>query len=176
MSNDMLGESETNQPQTMYLRQILVVSEFSLSLLWHMKGEKNMFCSQCGTEFVNGACPNCAPQNAQAEEKTYEPDYVEVEPKPKKKKGFAFAIVSMATGIASIVLSWGIIWGLILGVTAMISGSIYKKKNGESHVMVKVGTACGVIGIILQILIIAFFAIIFVLEYALLFGMIFGNM
>ena len=47
-----------------------------------------MFCSQCGTEIVNGACPKCAPENEQ-EKKSYEPDYVEVKVK-QKKKGFAY--------------------------------------------------------------------------------------
>ena len=48
-----------------------------------MKGEKSMFCSQCGADLVDGVCPNCAAENAQV---TSEPEYVEVEPKKKKNE------------------------------------------------------------------------------------------
>ena len=121
-----------------------------------------MFCSQCGTELVNGTCPNCAPENAKVEENAYEPDYVEVKTAPKKKN-LVLAIVCLATGIASI------IWGLFpAGIAALITGSIYKKKNEESHAMVKAGTICGVIGILLWVLAIAVVVAIYLLELVLM--------
>ena len=117
-----------------------------------------MFCKDCGAEYVNGACPNCAPESEQTAEQAYAPDYVEVKAKPKKKN-LVLAIICMATGIASII--WGL--GLIGGIAALITGSMYKKKNGESHTMVKVGTACGVVGIIIWALAIVLFVLYYVL-------------
>lgn len=116
-----------------------------------------MFCKDCGTELVNGACPKCTP------------DCVEEKP---KKKSLVLAIICMATGIASIVLSWG----LAGSIAAFITGAIYKKKNGQSHTMVKVGTVFGVLGIIWQIVIFVVALIIYFAYYAVIFGILFGNM
>ena len=115
-----------------------------------------MFCKDCGTELVNGACPKCTP------------DCVEEKP---KKKVFALAIVSMAAGIASII--WGM--GIVGAIAAFVTGAIYKKQNGESHTMVKVGTACGIVGLILQFV---FFVLAEIIAFVLLFmsGVILVNM
>ena len=118
-----------------------------------------MFCKDCGAELVNDTCPNCAPNTEAAEETVLEPSYVSAE-KPKKKN-LVLAIICMATGIASII--WGL--GIIGGIAALITGSIYKKQNGESHTMVKVGTACGVIGIIIWVLAIALLLIYYVVYF-----------
>ena len=128
-----------------------------------------MFCTKCGTELVNGACPNCDVESVQTAEQAYEPDYVEVKTR-KKKKAFALAIICMVTGIASIVLQWGIVGG----IAALVTGSIYKKKNEESHAMVVVGTIFGVLGIILQVLIIVVILLYYVLYMGLLFAIIFN--
>ena len=116
-----------------------------------------MFCKDCGTELVNGACPKCTP------------DYVEVKP---KKKNLVLAIICMATGIASIVLSWG----LAGSIAAFITGAIYKKKNGESHTMVKVGTAFGILGIIWQIVLFVAALIIYFAYYAVIAGILLSTM
>jgi hypothetical protein len=116
-----------------------------------------MFCKDCGTELVNGACPKCTS------------DFVEVKP---KKKGFALAIVCMITGIASIVLNCGIVGS----IAAFITGAIYKKKNGESHAMVKVGTTFGILGIIWQVVVFALIIVIYLAYYALIAGILLSTM
>ena len=134
-----------------------------------VKGEKNMFCSQCGAEMVNGACPNCTAENTQTAEQAYEPDYVEVKTQ-KKKKAFALAIICMVTGIASIVLQWGIVGG----IAALVTGSIYKKKNEESHAMVVVGKIFGVLGIIAWVVALAIAVIWMLVVYSAYFAFLFA--
>ena len=128
-----------------------------------------MFCSQCGAEMVNGACPNCTAENTQTAEQAYEPGYVEVKTE-KKKKNLVLAIICLATGIASII--WGL--GIPGGIAALITGSLFKKKYGESHPMVKAGTVCGVIGILIQALIVVGMMLYYVLYIGLLVA-IFAN-
>ncbi len=127
-----------------------------------------MFCKDCGTELVNGACPKCA--HEAEEQATSTQTHIEAEVKPKKKV-FALAIVSMAAGIASII--WGM--GIVGAIAAFVTGAIYKKQNGESHTMVKVGTACGIVGLILQFV---FFVLAEIIAFVLLFmsGVILVNM
>ncbi len=128
-----------------------------------------MFCSQCGTELINGACPNCTPEEPRVEEQEkVEPDYVEIKT-PVKKKPLVLAIICMATGIASII--WGL--GIVGGIAALITGTLYKKKAGESHTMVKVGSVCGVIGIIIWALAIVALILYYVIVYAFLFALLF---
>ena len=120
-----------------------------------------MFCKDCGTELVNGACPNCVQASQESESFTH------VEEKPKKTN-LVLAIICMATGIASIV--WGL--GLFGGLAALITGSIYKKQTGESHTMVKVGTACGIVGIILWALLIVACVLYYIIYLLVVFGLL----
>ena len=100
-----------------------------------------MFCSQCGADLVDGVCPNCAAENAQV---TSEPEYVEVE--PKKKKNLTLAIICLATGIASLV------WALTpAAIASLITGYLFKKNYGESNGMVKAGTVCAILAIVVPI-------------------------
>ena len=126
-----------------------------------------MFCSKCGTELVNGACPSCEPQNAEVASSV---EYVEFE--PKKKKNLALAIVCMITGIASVVLQWG----LLGGIAALITGSLYKKKYNETHPMVTVGKIFGVIGIIVWaitiVCLVAWMIVVYSAYFALIFAML----
>ena len=100
-----------------------------------------MFCSQCGADLVDGVCPNCAAENAQV---TSEPEYVEVE--PKKKKNLTLAIICLATGIASLV------WAITpAAIASLITGYLFKKNYGESNGMVKAGTVCSIIAIVVPV-------------------------
>ena len=140
-----------------------------------MKGEKIMFCSQCGAELVDDVCPKCTAENSEAQsepeyaEAQSEPEYTEttsttenaettsepkVEVQPPKKMDLTLAIVCLATGVASLV--WGFIpiplpLAIPAAIAALITGYLFKKKYGVSHSMVTAGSVCAIIKLVISV-------------------------
>lgn len=72
----------------------------------------------------------------------------------------AFSIVSLVTGIISIVFCTG---GLILGILAVVFSHLSKKRLGFTDDMAKAGKICGIVGISLFSAIVLFYVFVFVL-------------
>lgn len=101
-----------------------------------------MYCPNCGKEIDNGTkyCPYCG-TCVDGNQQTFVPNTQAAEEEHDKEKG----IVSMACGIASIVLPY-------LDIIFAIIAIIYSKKCSKDNSFAKVGKITGIIGLVLSIL------------------------
>ena len=115
-----------------------------------------MYCYECGTELVDGICPNCTTKRAGV-------SYGSVH---DAKSAEVFSIIALVSGILSIAG-----YGLIYGIISLIFANLYKNRMGEYNDMAKIGRTLGLVGIIINAVAVALIITLYVVYAVVLVGL-----